>query len=452
MSGPSPTDRSAPSENVPLPALTLEADGRSPRFFYGWVMLPIAMAGVVASSPAQTFGVAPFNEHFRETLGLSETQLTAAYGLGTLLAALPMGLVGTAMDRYGIRRVKTVVILLFGLACLFTALAQNLVMLFFAFFFLRLLGQGALGGLLSGSTLAFWFEKKLGTIEGLRHLGIAGAIAVVPGFIFWLIHQVGWRWTYVVLGLVVWAVMLPLMLFFRNRPEDIGQRKDGLAEEFDPRPAAEADEEETPGAERDFTPAEARRTPAYWLSMLPLAAWALTNTAVMFSAVPLLTERGVARDEVPILFTLFSVGFAVMIVTGGVLADRMPLNFMLAIGVGCMATSWALLRYMGEVVMPGLVYPAGLLMGLTQGLLVAVMSPLWPRYFGRAHLGKLKSTLVALTVAASASGPFLMGWTRELTGSYDLALTLFTLACLPLAFAALAATPPVYPPPSRGAG
>ena len=38
-----------------------------------------------------------------------------------------------------------------------------------------------------------------------------------------LIDNVGWRWTYALLGVGVWAVMFPILItLYRNRPEDVG--------------------------------------------------------------------------------------------------------------------------------------------------------------------------------------------------------------------------------------
>ena len=34
-------------------------------FFYGWVMLPIGIAGLIATSPGQTYGICVFNDAFR---------------------------------------------------------------------------------------------------------------------------------------------------------------------------------------------------------------------------------------------------------------------------------------------------------------------------------------------------------------------------------------------------
>ena len=74
------------------------------RVYYGWVMLPIATLAIIATSPAQTFGISVFNASLRSSLGLSHSQLTGAYMLGTLLASLPLSWVGAMMDRFGLRR------------------------------------------------------------------------------------------------------------------------------------------------------------------------------------------------------------------------------------------------------------------------------------------------------------------------------------------------------------
>jgi MFS transporter, OFA family, oxalate/formate antiporter len=118
--------------------------------YYGWVMLPVAIAGVIAISPGQTFGIAAFNESIRSALELTHSQLSGAYMVGTLLAALPLAYLDRLMDRHGLRRTTAVVIVFLGMACVVAASAQNLAWLAVAFFLLRLLGPGAMSLLKSG--------------------------------------------------------------------------------------------------------------------------------------------------------------------------------------------------------------------------------------------------------------------------------------------------------------
>ena len=165
-----------PSDQAPVHSLS----SRLP-FYYGWVMLPVAMIAHISTFPGQTPGISVFNPSFREALNLSHSQLTGVYMLGSFLACLPMVAVGALMDRYGIRRTMACVVVLFGGACLFTSQVTNLVALGLAFLMLRTLGQGALM-LLSDNTLPMWFRARLGVVSGLKSWAWPIAISVVPGF------------------------------------------------------------------------------------------------------------------------------------------------------------------------------------------------------------------------------------------------------------------------------
>lgn len=403
-------------------------------------MLPLAMAGVVCTAPGQTYTVSVFNNSFRESLGLSHTELTGAYMLGTFLASLPLAYVGSLMDRMGPRRTKAVVVVLFGLACLGTSQVQGLVSLFLAFFFLRLLGQGALG-LISTNALAYWFNRRLGMVAGICNLGVAGAIAVVPGWTLALIGAVGWRSAYAVLGLVVWAVMLPLLAtLYRDRPEQIGQAIDGEHLAPGARPA-DAITEPVPGVRilhqsygRNFTLAEAMRTWAYWVAGLSKALWAMIATAIFFNIVPLFESRGVTQAQLATLYTLFAVVLAATQLIGGVLADRFAVHRLLAISLGVMVIAMGVLRWGDGLWM---VPAAAVTMGAAQGLLFASLGPLWVRYYGRTHLGKIRGSLTTLMVAATSVGPFLMGMAYDWFGSYNEILTAFMMMPVPLVFLAL---------------
>ena len=70
-------------------------------FYYGWVMLPIAILAQAATAPGQTLGVSIFNPSFQGALGVSLSQLTGAYMVGTLIAAVPQPYIGGLMDRFG---------------------------------------------------------------------------------------------------------------------------------------------------------------------------------------------------------------------------------------------------------------------------------------------------------------------------------------------------------------
>ena len=406
-------------------------------FFYGWVMLPLAMVAQMATSPGQTYAISVFNSYFRESLSLSHSQLTGAYMLGTFLACLPMPFVGAMMDRYGIRRSMTMVVILLGCACLLASQAVGMVTLFVAFLFLRMFGQGALS-LMASNTLSMWFHVQLGRVTGLTMVGMSASLGLFPAGILWLIHSFGWRWAFAILGLMVWAVMLPLLfIFFRNRPEDVGQRTDGA-------PAEPIIIDETASIDiidqrLEFRLGDAVRTRAFWIMLLVTTVWSMVGTGLFFNVVPLFESHGLTETHAAAAYTTLAICMGSMYFFGGFLADRLPLNLLASLSTLGMTSAVWILIHMNS---PWSAHAYAATMGTSQGLLGVVTTILWVRYYGRAHLGKIRGSTWTMTVAGSSVGPFIMGFTYDRLGSYDSAMWIFFFMFAPMILLTLFATPP----------
>ncbi|MFT4721919.1 MAG: OFA family oxalate/formate antiporter-like MFS transporter, partial [Candidatus Azotimanducaceae bacterium] len=57
---------------------------KSTPFFYGWVIWLLSTLGVLFSIPGQTMGMAVFTDAFIDGLGLTRTELSMAYLVGTV--------------------------------------------------------------------------------------------------------------------------------------------------------------------------------------------------------------------------------------------------------------------------------------------------------------------------------------------------------------------------------
>ncbi len=401
-------------------------------------MLPLAMLALAASAPGQTYGVMIFNEDIRTGLGLSHSQFALTYTLGTIIGCLPITFFGTAMDRYGLRRTMLVMVGLFSLACCLMSLVNNWLLLLCSFTFLRMLGPGALA-FLSSNTLSYWFERKLGTVEGVRSTGTALSMMVAPPVGLLLLHQFGWQNAYLCLGGMVAFGLLPLFwLLFRNSPAEFGRGLDGV-EAVRETPVADGKMEETL-ADNDFTLAEAMRTPAFWIFGCGKALYALIQTALFFSLVPILSERGFGAAEAATLTTVFGTTLIFMQLIGGALADYFSPRFLLSAGLIFFSTGLALVSYASSGWM---VVLAGMIFGCGQGTFFGAIQPLWARYYGRKHLGKIRGFLMTLMVGCSALGPLFAGATFDLFGNFSVAMNVFTLAPIPVAILCLFAPKPV---------
>ena len=77
-------------------------------FFYGWVIWVFSTLGILFSIPGQTMGLAVFTDSFIEVLGLSRTELSLAYLLGTIGSSLFLARAGRWYDLYGGRVMITI--------------------------------------------------------------------------------------------------------------------------------------------------------------------------------------------------------------------------------------------------------------------------------------------------------------------------------------------------------
>ena len=239
--------------------------------FYGWRVVLYASIALALTGPGQTFGVSVFVNPMIDDLGISRTTMTTSYLIGTLVGALALPWIGQAIDRYGVRRVMIIVGALFGAFLIAMSFVSGIVGLTAGFVGIRMMGQGALN-LTATTSVALWFTRKRGLAMGIVTAVGAVGMTLVPLLGEFLIADYGWRQTWVIEGLVVWALVLPIAIFgIRNRPSDVGQYVDG-----DPAPVDGSDD--VWGVKRS----EALRTGFFWLVTAAVATISAITTAVVF--------------------------------------------------------------------------------------------------------------------------------------------------------------------------
>lgn len=421
---------------------------REQRLYYGWYMLLMAMGASIASSPGQTFGVSIFNEPLRMDLGLTHGQLGLAYMLGTLLGAAPIIWIGLQMDRHGIRRTMLVAVTCFSGACFLMAFAQNWLHVVACFTLLRMLGPGALS-LLSGNVLPFWFSRRLGTVEGLRQTAMAMAMAIIPPLNIWLVANFGWRNAYAILGGSIFVLLFPLYWrFFRACPEQVGQSIDGRSSLDHPEPhrcvsPGRQDPKSMSKAlennDMAWTLNAAAGTRAFWLLLSGTSLFGMIQTGVFFNLVPILSEHGLNERHAASMLVAFAVSLAIHQMLAGWLADRMHARILAIAGMILFSAGLVLLWHGHSVAS---IIAAGIVLGAAQGTYLASTQPLWARYFGRTHIGKLRGVQMSTNVATSSFGPLLVGICYDMLGGFDAVLMTFLILPIPFAVGSFWLTAP----------
>lgn len=392
--------------------------------YYGWVIMGVASFGLIMTSPGQSYVVSVFIEYFIRDLGISRSVVSTLYTGATLAGSFALPFVGRQIDRHGARKVVLAVSLSFGAACIYMGATSNAMMLGLGFLAIRLFGQGSLG-LVSMNVINQWWIARRGFVMGISGLCVSlFGLGLFPIAVNYIIQGIGWRSTYVLLGICLIALMAPIgYFFFKDRPELFGLRPDGA------KTPAQEKEHEAPALEENWTLAEATRTPAFWVVGGSAATISMLNTGLIFHLVSIFGDQGLDANVAASVFVPLSISMALVNFGGGMLADKISVRVLLITALASQATALGLATHLGSYWMV-LVY--GVVMGGTSGFYRVIMSVIWANYFGRQHLGSITGVAQTIAIAGSALGPMPFGIARDMIGSYDSILLWFAL--IPLFF------------------
>jgi hypothetical protein len=251
-----------------------------------------------------------------------------------------------------------------------------------------------------------------------------------------LVQSIGWRAAWMWIGVALIVALAPVSwLFVRSDPETIGISPDG--DDADRRHRMHGTHRDEEGATWQM----ALSTPAFWTFSIGAALYGLVASGIGLFNESILAERGFRPDVyyqtlVVTALTALAGNFG-----GGWLAMRMPLSTLLAVSLFVLALGLAALPHVSTIVHVMLWATA---MGLGGGLVMVLFFSVWPRIYGRKHLGRIQGAAQAMTVVASAVGPLMLAWCVELTGSYAGMFNILAAVIALTAFAALATPPPLF--------
>ena len=88
------------------------------------------------------------------------------------------------------------------------------------------------------------------------------------------------------------------------------------------------------------------------------------------------------------------------------------------------------------------IYTAFVFLGLGWGGMIPLQEVIWGSFFGRRHLGAVRSAGLPITLLISAAAPVLVSYYQDTTGSYDGAILVVAICNLVSAFLILSLRPP----------
>jgi len=249
-----------------------------------------------------------------------------------------------------------------------------------------------------------------------------------------LIDGFGWRVAWIILGLAGAVIIVPLALILvRREPEDMGLVPDGLTYRVGlPRTNTESNDAayKERRDEISWTLNEAIRSPRFWQLVFAFAVMAFAMSTVALHRIPQFVDRGIDPLMVSYAISLEAGLAGVVTLAVGLVAHRVPSRILGALCFGGTALAIVFTIVADTTLM---VFVSMAAFGIGVGGMLLIQSYLWPEYFGREHVGKIRGFVMPATVLFAGIGAPLAGYVRDLTGTYN---TLWWVSAILMIFAA----------------
>ncbi len=379
--------------------------------FYGWRMLPVAwLIYGLGAAPFYSWGF--FLPEMLEELELNRGTGGLAFTIWSFCGGIVAPLIGICLTRFGPRPVFTAGFLVVSVAYLLTSRAQDRwdVLLFFGLF------AGlthTFSTVLPTQTLATnWFLRW--RASALAFLLIAAGLMgpLIVKFDAALLNRGGtWRDGWEIIAGLCAVLGVLSFLVLRNRPESMGQLRDGA------RSLGELQVSAAEGGARtteQWVAREAVRTPQFALMVVCGLGYAVPWGVVTVHGRLHLQDMGFGVDAAAGL-----IGLMILLSTfgrlSGALGDRISPPRLLGVALAMEGTGTALFLFADTT---SAARVALILLGLGFGMAYISQAATFAQFFGRRAFATTTGVRFAIGAAPGAAMPWVSGWVFDTQGSY----------------------------------
>ncbi|MDE2785800.1 MAG: MFS transporter [Chloroflexota bacterium] len=411
-----------------------------PGLFYGWFVVATCMfIAFLTMGTRNAFGafVVPMEAEFE----WNRTVVSWAAALGALLNGVSQPFMGYLFDRFGVRIVVVSGILIVGVSTLLMAATSSMWYLIGIFGVVAAIGQSGTSLTNTGAMLSKWFRRRRGLVIGLNASGMSlGGLIIVP-FAAYMISLIDWRLSWVVMGVMILALGIPMALVFLHDDP----AKKGLTPDGDPLP--EAGPDGSPGAAAPppqplFAENWRQAFRSFPIWQMSFSYFICGSTTFMLSVhfVPMAVEEGISPQTAALIFGLMS-GLNALGATGaGWISDRIGRrkNWLAAVYF-CRGTGYVIL--VASLVVPGIPVMAGLLIfsfvaGLSWIATAPLTTSLTAEVYGLKSLATISGVAFLFHQLGGFTSVLMAGYLREITGDYVIAFSIAAVMLYPAAISA----------------
>ena len=389
-----------------------------------WIVLITFLTLISAAAFRSTTGVmlVPLETEF----GWSRSLTSSAVALNLLMYGLTAPFAATLIERFSMRRVVSLALLLVSsgllLTTVMTASWQLIVLwgLFVGF------GTGCLALVFGAAVANRWFVERRGLITGIFSAGYATGSMIFLPLLTFMITNHGCRSASITVALFA-AVMSPLVfLFLRDRPSDLGLLPYGATEAPELGPAAPATAR---GAIEVLV--TSMKHPAFWVLAFTffVCGWS-TNGLIGTHFIPAAHDHGMPATTAASLLAVVGIFDLIGTIGSGWLTDKVSSMWLLVFFYGMRGLALITIpAVLGPHVKPPLLFFI-IFYGLDWIATVPPTVQLCREYFGLARSGVVYGWVFAAHMIGAAIAASFAGWIRESKGDYSIAWYTAATLCL----------------------
>ncbi len=403
-------------------------------FYYGWTIVSAGFMTMFVSNGTAFWGLQVFVGPMQDDTGWARASIMGALTVRWIVAGVGGLLLGFALDR----RHGPVLLLVAGtlldggsMAALYWADSQFEFLLLFGV--VGGLGSIGTGRLIVATLIPKWFVARRGIAMGIAATGSGLSAVVVSPVARIIVDSAGWRAGWVWLAAMTVALLLPLALFIRRSPEDIGLRPDGA-----PEAVAGSQEPSAADQEHSATVGEALRSPTLWLLTIATSVGLFSMSTNASSMVPFFESVGFSSAVAASGLAVYGGFSAASRFMWGYLADRLSVRR--AIVLQAVLTAGGIALHL-SIQNEAMLFVVAAYQGLMLGGYVVLQPLIWPEYFGRRHLGAITGITQFFTTFVLAAGPLFAGAVFDATDAYTWAYRTLVGTWLLTAFLMLTVKP-----------
>lgn len=383
---------------------------------YSWVIVFISTSVLVAHSiTTHVFGVflVPLTMEF----GWERGALSGSYSVSFLLSGFLGIIAGRFSDKYGPRILLTVAGLLMGIGVLLMSYINSLWQVYLVWGLVVGVGWGCcLIPVIS--TVPRWFEEKRGLATGIVVAGIGLGGIIWPLLAQWFISAYGWQRAFFILGLIIFAIIIPLAQFMKHSPERTGIKAYGEA--------GTVIDEQFSALTGGFPFNQVIRTSRFWMLGLLHFCFLFSVHVLVVHIVPYAVHIGFSAAIAASILSVMAGSSVFGRLAIGFVSDKIGgrLSLSACLIIATLALIWLLLAE--ELWM---LYIFAVVFGLAWGGIVPLGTVVTIELFGLKSLGVIFGSILLFGTMGVGVGTPLAGTIFDITEGYSLAFLICIALC-----------------------